>query len=97
MHVNFKNNIVEKLKYYNVKLNKSPGRRDISSNFYRQCCNHFGSFNNAKLKAGLKIFKRKCDPLPKRFLSLDKRLVRIVSYLTFDGHLSRFISISVYI
>ena len=82
-----KDEIILELKKISRELGKSPGRREIPSMLNRFCVNEFGSLNNAKIKARLSIAKRKCDPLPKSAYKLDKRLVRIVSYLTFDGHL----------
>ena len=84
-----KKEIIDELKQTSKKLNKSLGRRDLSQSFNRKCINLFGSFNSAKLEANLPIIKRTCDPLPEKSLKLDKRLVRIVSHLTFDGHLCK--------
>ena len=82
-----KEEIIKELKSISKKLSKSPGRRDIPNNLGQQCVEQFGSFNNAKIKAGLSIFKRKCDILPKNSYKFSKDLVKIVSYLMFDGHL----------
>ncbi|MCD4666694.1 hypothetical protein K8R47_02685 [archaeon] len=79
--------IINKLKEIAKKLNKSPGRREIPFKLYRKCVKNFGSFNKVKSKAGLSIIKRKCDPLPKKSYKFTKDLVKIMSYLMFDGHL----------
>jgi|SRR3989344_1329741 len=84
-----KEDIIKELMSISKRLNKSPGRREVPNKLYFNCVKEFSSFNNAKLKAGLSTIKRKCDPLHKGFLKLDERLVRIVSHLTFDGHLSK--------
>lgn len=81
--------IIRELRLISERLNKSPGRREVPNSLYLNCVKEFDLFNNAKLESGLSIIKRKCDPLNKSFLKLDKKLVRIISYLTFDGHLSK--------
>ncbi len=84
-----KDQILKELGAISEKLGRSPGRRDIPWKLNLNCINYFGSFNNAKLEANLLIVRRTCNPLPKKSTRLDKKLVRIVSYLTFDGHLGR--------
>lgn len=82
-----KQEIIRELRVISRKLNRSPGRREIPYGLYHQCIKQFGSFNNAKIKTGLHIIKRKCDPIPKNCFILTKTLSGIVSYLLFDGHL----------
>ena len=82
-----KQEIIKELKEISKQLNKSPGRREISQKLNRQCIKQFSSFNKAKQKAGLSIAKKKCNPLSKKSYKLTKNLVKIVSYLMFDGHL----------
>lgn len=82
-----KQEIINELISIGKNLDKSPGRRDIPIKLYKNCCIYFGSLNKAKQKTGLKIFRRKCNPLPKKAYKLTKNLVKIVSYLMFDGHL----------
>src|SRR3989338_8094441 len=70
------------------KEKKSLGRRDISYSIYQQCVKEFGSFNAAKEKAGLIIARRSpCSPLTKQQKEKTETLAKIVSYITFDGHL----------
>lgn len=85
-------NPLKQLKYISKSLGKSLGRRDISWKLYLQCVKSFGSFNNAKEKAGLKFRRRDYNPLTKISYRLDKDLVRIVSFLTCDGHLYKDLS-----
>ncbi len=84
-----KEEIVKKLKEYSVNLNKSPGRRDVHWKFYLDCVNEFGSFNEAKKAAGLKVFKRTADILSEGAKKKTLELVRVVSYITGDGHLHK--------
>ena len=84
-----KSDIITLLKQRAREISKSPGRREFSYKFYRSCVSNFGSFNKAKLKADLKIYQRVCPSLPKNAFVLDTDLVRIVSFLTFDGHLHK--------
>lgn len=79
--------VLNRLINFNQILNKTPGRRDIPFSLYRDCCKYFGSLNNAKKLVGLRVFRRKCDPLSQESMKYTKNLVTIVSYLTFDGHL----------
>lgn len=67
-------------------LGHSPQRREIPS-LAMKCYNEFGSFNKAKIEAGLDIKNKKIDKFPKRAFELDKDLAAIISYITFDGHL----------
>lgn len=78
--------IINGLKEVSNDLSYSPGRREIPK-IANLCYKHFGSFNKAKELAGLSIIKRKCDILPKRVYKKDKDLVKLISFLTFDGHL----------
>ncbi len=84
-----KETILKELKEWNEKLNKSPGRRDIPLKLNKDCCKYFGSLNKAKSEAGLKIFKRKADELKFESTILTKELVRIIAYITGDGHLHK--------
>ena len=68
-------------------LNKSPGRRDFSYQFYQECLRQFGSFNQAKEVAKLPVYRRSCELLPARAYEKTLELVKIMSYVTFDGHL----------
>src|SRR3989344_2857295 len=79
--------IIKGLRKIAKELRKSPTRREISRHLNHKCKQHFGSFNKAKLKAGLKINKRDADRIPKRAYKRDKDLAQIVSYVTCDGHL----------
>lgn len=79
--------VVNDLKEVSSDLGYSPGRREVPPLLNRKACNYFGSFNKAKDLAGLNITKRKCDPLPKRAYVKDRELVKLVSFLTCDGHL----------
>lgn len=84
-----KKEITDQLVVYNNKLNRTPGRRDLPYSLYRNCCKYFGSLNNAKQAAELNIYKRKCEPLSEDSKKLTLELVKIVSYLTGDGHLHK--------
>lgn len=55
----------------------------------KSCYKHFGSFNEAKKKAGLEIKNNKITSFPKNAFRLDKDLVTIIAYLTADGHLCK--------
>ncbi len=83
--------VLEKLKKSAKSLNKSPGRREISHALYFDCIKNFGSFNKAKVAAGLSINRRKCLPLDKKSMIYSKELVRIVAYLTSYGHLNKYL------
>ena len=85
----YKKEIIEVLKSLSKEIRQSPGRRDISNKFYKECINKFGSFNLAKKAAGLKVYRRKCEPLPEKAYLLDKELAKLVSFITFDGHLRK--------
>src|SRR3989344_2812022 len=87
-----KKEVINELKNFSNKLSKSPGRRDIPISLYKNCCKYFGSLNKAKKIAGLKIFRRKCNLLTKKSMKFSKELAKIVSYLTFDGHLHKDLS-----
>lgn len=71
------------------RLNKNLGRRDISYKLYYNCCNDFNLFNEAKIAAGLKISRRKCLPISEESEKFTLELVRIVAYITGDGHLNK--------
>ena len=79
--------IIQKLQQQ-AKEKKSLGRRDISYQFYQQCVYEFGSFNAAKEKAVLVIARRSpCSLLIKEQKEKTETLAKIISYITFDGHL----------
>jgi len=78
--------IVRELKEISKKLGHSPKRREVPK-LAAKCYMYIGSFNKAKEKAGLSIKNVKIVNFPKRAFKIDKDLVRIASYLTFDGHL----------
>lgn len=84
-----KEEIIEQLKYYENKLGKSPGRREISFNLNKRCIETFGSLNKAKSTAGLKVCRRQCLRITKKSMKHSKELVRIISYITGDGHLHK--------
>jgi len=84
--------IIKQLQEKAKILGWSPGRRDISRELYRLCVKHFGSFNKSKDKAKLSFHKRNYNPMTKRSYLLDKDLVKIVSFLTCDGHLYKDLS-----
>jgi len=72
------------------RLQRSPGRRDLPHHVYWHCVKEFGSLNAAKLKAGLELKRRSpCKPLTDKQRLVDATLAKIVSYLTFDGHLHK--------
>lgn len=83
-----KQEIIGELKEIARKLGKSPARREVPNRINHQCIRLFGSFNNAKEKAGLTITHKRSKPLTENAKNLDIILVRIVAYLTFDGHLN---------
>ena len=82
-----KEGIIKELNEHAVKLCRTPGRRDVHWKFYYDCVNEFGSLNEAKKAAGLKTFKRAADILSEDVKKKTLELVRIVSYITGDGHL----------
>src|SRR3989338_7728695 len=82
-----KEEIITELINRSIELDKTPRRRDFSRSFYNVCCKQFGSFNKAKEAAGLKIHRRICEPLSADSKKYSLELVRIVSYITGDGHL----------
>lgn len=84
-----KQQTIKELKKVAKKQEKSPGRREIPHNLYWQCLKHFKYYNEAKKAANLSMIKRTCNPFPESSKKLDKELARIVSYLTFDGHLDK--------
>jgi len=82
-----KEEIISDLISYEKALNKKLGRRDVPRSFYNLCIKNFGSFNNAKIAAGMKINRRTCPPLSEESKKYTLELVRIVASLTGDGHL----------
>ncbi|MBI5797704.1 hypothetical protein HZA98_02240 [Candidatus Woesearchaeota archaeon] len=83
-------NTIEILQQQAKRLRKSPGRRDLTFAVYQKCVEEFGSFNNAKEKAELKLQRRSpCKPLTEQQKEYTQTLAKIVSYLTFDGHLCK--------
>ncbi len=78
--------LIRELKEASNRLGHSPKKRDIP-NLAMRCYNHFGSFNKAKLKAGLSIGNVRITNFPKKAFKIDKDMARIASYVTFDGHL----------
>ena len=78
--------ILIKLKKEAKRLGHSPKRREIPW-LAEKCYRHFGSFNIAKKKAGLKIVNVRFSNFPKNAFKLDRDLVTIIAYLTADGHL----------
>jgi len=81
-----KKEIVEELKLLSKKLGRTPKKRD-DINLAMRCHRHFGSFNKAKIIAGLSIVNVIVTKFPKKVFKKDKDLAAIISYLTFDGHL----------
>ena len=81
-----KDNLISQLKTFEKELGHSPKRRDIPA-LAAKCYNYFGSFNEAKKKAGLSIRNVQINQFPKNAFRIDKDLAQIASYLTFDGHL----------
>jgi len=84
--------ILSKLKGYSLRLKHSVKKREIPYAFYKECLNHFGSFNNSKEKAGLTIRNKRILKLPQNLFKRDNDLVKIMSYLTFDGHIYKDLS-----
>lgn len=78
--------ILAKLQEKSKLLGRSIRKRDDLALAMR-CYNHFTSFNEAKLMAGLTIRNVKKISFPKNAFDLDLDAVRIASYITFDGHL----------
>ena len=78
--------LIRELKKVAAELDHSPQRREVP-NLAVKCYKQFGSFNKAKLIAGLEIKNVNITEFPKNAFKLDKDLVAIVSYVTFDGHL----------
>jgi len=87
MEIINKQDIINALLEYNRTLNKNVGRRDIPRTLNNLCVKNFGSFNNAKIAAGLKICRRTCPELSEESKKHTLELVRIVACLTGDGHL----------
>lgn len=83
--------IISKLKEIANKTGHSPTKRDIPS-LAMKCYLHFNLFNEAKILAGLSVKNVKHKIFPKEAFELDKDMARIVSYLTFDGHLYKNLS-----
>lgn len=78
--------LIQELIFFYKKLGHSPKRRDVPKLAWK-CYKHFGSFNKAKKKAGLKMVNVRIIDFPNGTFELDKNLARIASYLMFDGHL----------
>ena len=78
--------IINELRKIAKQLGRSPVRRDTPK-LALGCYKHFGSFNEAKKKAGLKTSHDRIRDFPKDAFRIDKNLSKIASYLTFDGHL----------
>ncbi|MBI5148886.1 hypothetical protein HZA33_04355 [Candidatus Pacearchaeota archaeon] len=83
--------IVKGLKETSKRLGRSLKRRDIPR-LARKCYKYFGSFNKAKKKADLKMVNVRISDFSNRVFKIDKDMARIVSYLTFDGHLYKDLS-----
>lgn len=84
-----KEEILKELIEHDKKLGKSPGRREIPYSLNKRCIKNFGSLNKAKEAARLKIYRRRCLPISKKSMKYTKELVRIVAYITGDGHLHK--------
>lgn len=84
-----KSELIESLLFYENKLGKSPGRREVPYKLYNFSCKYFGSWNKAKEAANLKVDRRKCEPILKESKKYTLELVRIISYITGDGHLHK--------
>lgn len=87
--------IIIKLQDFATLIGHSPQRRELPS-FALKCYKHFGSFNAAKIKAGLNIKNIKTTSFPANAFELDKDMASIASYVTFDGHLYQDLSGSMY-
>jgi hypothetical protein len=83
--------IISKLKERAAEIGKTPTKRDIPALAMR-CYNHFNSFNEAKALAGLKVMNVRKTTFPTDAFNLDRDMAKIVSYLTFDGHLYKNLS-----
>jgi len=81
-----KKEIINELNSKAKELGHSPQRREVP-NLATKCYKIFGSFNKAKIVAGLAAKYVKITRFPKDAFKLDKDLASIASYLTFDGHL----------
>jgi hypothetical protein len=82
-----KEGIISELKRISKNLGYSVKKRDIPYNFYNYCIKKFGSFNKAKKKAGLETRNERIVNFPINAFKSDEDLAKIISYLTFDGHL----------
>lgn len=79
--------LIKQLRDLNKQFGHSPKRREITPELSWKCYKYFGSFNEAKKKAGLKLVNVKILDFPKEVFKIDKDMAAIASYLTFDGHL----------
>jgi len=79
--------IILELKKISKKIGHSIKRRESSYRLYQECLINFGSFNKAKKIAGLETRNNHITVFKKNAFIKDKDLAKIVSYLTFDGHI----------
>ena len=82
-----KEEVIKELRIITKERGKSPTRRSIPLKLYYHCIKQFKYFNEAKKQAGLKLYNNRFLELPPSSYIQDKDLVRLVSFLTFDGHL----------
>lgn len=82
-----KEEIVKELRNIKKKYGISPTKRDIPTRLYYHCIKEFNYFNKAKEAAKLNLYNKRDESLPESSYLLDKDLVKLVSFLTFDGHL----------
>jgi len=81
-----KEKVISELKDFCRESGHSPQEREIP-HIANLCRKYFGSFNAAKLEAGLTIKNQKVIQFPVNAFTLDKNLASIFSHITFDGHL----------
>src|SRR3989338_3723516 len=82
-----KKEVIKELRIITKERGKSHNRRSNPLKLYYHCIKQFKYFNEAKKQAGLKLYNNRCPNLPRSAYILDKDLVKLVSFLTFDGHL----------
>ena len=81
-----KDDIIKELKKITKERGKSPTRRNTPLKLYYHSIKQFGYFNNAKKEAGLRLYNVR-NELLKESYKIDKELVSLISFLTFDGYI----------
>lgn len=80
-------NVIERLKFLYNNLGHSPTSREINMILYQACLRYFGSFNEAKIEAGLTITEPKYFNLPHVASSMSTDFAYVLGASLGDAHI----------